>query len=212
QPRLLRVVQEREIQPLGEGKPRKIDVKIIYATNRNLEEMVEKGDFRDDLFERINRFPYKIPPLRERKADIPLLVEHFIEKHDKVFQSNPDLIPIRVSQEAINILKRYEWPRNVRQLENVILRIVKLRNGSDNRNDITRDDLPSKIVHRDGDKQKSVKQGEKSNMQLKVSDAEIVYWMEKLNNNKTHVALKLGVNVKTIRRRCSRLKHLLFIN
>lgn len=126
QVRLLRVLQEKEFERVGGVTPIKVDVRIISATNRNLEERVKKGLFREDLYFRLNVFPIYIPPLRERKGDIPALVQHFIMKKFKEM-ALPD-IPI-IDKGAINLLMSYGWPGNVRELENIVERAIILSKG-----------------------------------------------------------------------------------
>jgi Nif-specific regulatory protein len=122
QVKLLRVLQERELERVGGASTIKVNVRLIAASNRNLEEEVRAGRFRDDLFYRLNVFPLHIPPLRERKGDIVLLADHFVEKYaDK----NGKLIK-RISTPAIDLLTSYSWPGNVRELENCIERAVIL--------------------------------------------------------------------------------------
>jgi two-component system NtrC family response regulator len=125
QPKLLRVLQEQEIVRIGESTPRKIDVRIIAATNQNLEKMVEAGAFREDLYFRLAVVPVSIPPLRTRREDIPLLVNHFFrrakEKHG--FEN------LKMGREVINVLSNYLFPGNVRELENLIERMVVLSDG-----------------------------------------------------------------------------------
>ncbi len=116
QVRLLRVLQEGEFERVGSSKSIHVDVRVIAATNRNLAERVEKGLFREDLLYRINVFHLRIPPLRERKDDIPLLVQHFIEKYSR--KNNKKITGI--GQIALETLEKYSWPGNVRELENVI--------------------------------------------------------------------------------------------
>jgi len=118
QVKLLRVIQEREFERIGGTETIKIDVRIIAATNRNLEEQIEKGEYREDLYYRINVFPIFIPPLRERRDDIPTLVDHFIDKFNK--KNNRKIK--RITTSAINMLMVHRWPGNVRELENVIER------------------------------------------------------------------------------------------
>ncbi|MBW2121533.1 MAG: sigma-54-dependent Fis family transcriptional regulator [Deltaproteobacteria bacterium] len=118
QVKLLRVLQDGEIRRVGDSRSIKIDVRIIAATVKDLESGVKQGSFRDDLFYRLNVLPLKIPPLRERREDIPLLVDHFIEK----FNQNLGKRVSRVTPEALKILLRYSWPGNVRELENMIER------------------------------------------------------------------------------------------
>jgi Nif-specific regulatory protein len=118
QVKLLRILQEREFERLGSTKPIKVDVRIVCATNRNLEESIEKGQFREDLYYRINVFPVYIPALRERLNDIPGLIDHFISKFNK---SNNKTIK-RVSSSAIDMMMVYHWPGNIRELENCVER------------------------------------------------------------------------------------------
>jgi Nif-specific regulatory protein len=122
QVKLLRVLQEKEIERLGGTTTIKIDVRVICATHRDLEEMVKQGKFREDLFYRINVFPITIPPLRERKEDIPALTDHFIEQFNK---ENKKKIK-GINRAALDMLIAYDWPGNVRQLENVMERAVVL--------------------------------------------------------------------------------------
>ncbi|MDR2079876.1 MAG: sigma 54-interacting transcriptional regulator, partial [Treponema sp.] len=117
-----RVLQERELERVGGTATIKVDVRLIAATNRNLEEEVKSGRFRDDLYYRLNVFPLHIPPLRERKSDIVLLADHFTEKYA---YKNGKLIK-RISTPAIDLLTSYTWPGNVRELENAIERAVIL--------------------------------------------------------------------------------------
>jgi Nif-specific regulatory protein len=122
QVKLLRVLQEKEFQRLGGRETIKANVRIIAATNRNLEEMIGRGEFREDLYYRLNVFPMLVPPLRERRGDIPLLVNHFIEKQNKIH----GLSIKRISSTAIDLLMTYHWPGNIRELENCIERAAIL--------------------------------------------------------------------------------------
>jgi formate hydrogenlyase transcriptional activator len=125
QPKLLRALQEREFERLGSTRTRKVNVRLIAATNRDLEKMVAAHEFRSDLYYRLNVFPIKIPPLRERKEDIPLLVSYFVEKFAKQMQKKIDSIPTAVMKG----LKTWEWPGNIRELENLVERAVILTRG-----------------------------------------------------------------------------------
>ncbi len=124
QVKLLRVLQEKEFERVGGYKPIKSDVRIIAATNANLEDMVKHGKFRDDLYFRLNVFPIYIPSLRMRKTDIILLADHFLEKYKKIHQKNIK----RITTPAIDMMMEYHWPGNVRELENCIERAVILCN------------------------------------------------------------------------------------
>jgi DNA-binding NtrC family response regulator len=138
QMKLLRVLQEREFERVGDSKTIKVDVRVIAATNSDLLKMVGDGQFREDLYYRLNVIPVHIPPLRERRDDIPLLVQHFLEK----FRSGGSA-PVTVSQEAMRRLMSYAWPGNVRQLENATERAVAF-GGS--RGQIETADLPPEIA------------------------------------------------------------------
>ncbi len=120
QAKLLHAIQEKEFYRLGGTEPIKVDVRIIAATNRNLEDLVEKGLFREDLYYRLSVFPIFIPPLRERPTDIIPLAEHFLEKYSALYGKNIK----RLSSPAIDLLMQYHWPGNVRELENAIERAV----------------------------------------------------------------------------------------
>jgi len=122
QVKLLRVLQEKEFERVGGYQPIKSDVRIIAATNANLEDMVKHGKFRDDLYFRLNVFPIYIPSLRMRKTDIILLADHFLEKYKKIHQKNIK----RITTPAIDMMMEYHWPGNVRELENCIERAVIL--------------------------------------------------------------------------------------
>ncbi|MGA8181816.1 MAG: sigma 54-interacting transcriptional regulator, partial [Desulfobacterales bacterium] len=120
QPKLLRVIQDGEFERLGSSITIKVDSRIIAATNRNLEEEVRKGRFRDDLWYRLNIFPITMPPLRDRMEDIPLLVDFYVKKISKRMGKTIEIIPANV----MNALQNYHWPGNVRELENVLERAV----------------------------------------------------------------------------------------
>jgi formate hydrogenlyase transcriptional activator len=122
QPKLLRALQEQEFERLGSTRTLKVDVRLIAATNRDLEKMVASREFRSDLYYRLNVFPIRIPPLRERKEDIPLLVGYFVQKFAKQMQKNIERVPKAV----MNALTAWEWPGNIRELENFVERSVIL--------------------------------------------------------------------------------------
>ncbi len=122
QVKLLRVLQEKEVMRLGSTKPVKVDVRFLFATNRDIEQLVEEGKFRQDLYFRINVVKIKLPPLSERRRDIPLLVHYFIDKYSKLSGKDVRFI----TPEAMDMLKRYDYPGNVRELENIIERAVVL--------------------------------------------------------------------------------------
>jgi two-component system response regulator AtoC len=125
QAKLLRVLQEREFEPLGAERTQRIDVRVIAATNRNLKAMVADGTFQEDLYYRLNVIPIEIPPLRERREDIPVLIDHFVDKHRQRTGKRID----RVDEQVTAALQKYDWPGNVRELENAIERAVVLSSG-----------------------------------------------------------------------------------
>jgi transcriptional regulator with PAS, ATPase and Fis domain len=122
QAKLLRVLQEREFEPLGAERTERVDVRVIAATNRDLRQLVADGKFQEDLFYRLNVIPIHIPSLRERREDIPTLVDHFVRKHAQRSGKRID----RVEDGVVRALQQYEWPGNVRELENTIERAVVL--------------------------------------------------------------------------------------
>ena len=135
QPKLLRVLQEMEIEPVGAGQTRKIDVRIVSASNKNLEEEIKTGAFREDLYYRLSVIPVHLPPLRERKQDIPVLVQHFLDTHVQGER-------LEMSKAAMERMMSYQWPGNVRELQNVVEQVVILRHGEQ----IEETDLPQKLT------------------------------------------------------------------
>ena len=125
QSKLLRVLQEREFEPLGAERTEKVDVRVIAATNRDLRQMVSDNRFQEDLFYRLNVIPIEIPPLRERREDIPPLVDHFVRKHAQRTGRRVE----RIEDGVLSALQQYDWPGNVRELENTIERAVVLSPG-----------------------------------------------------------------------------------
>ncbi|MEZ4527593.1 MAG: sigma-54 dependent transcriptional regulator [Desulfobacterales bacterium] len=126
QVKFLRVLQENEIRPVGDSKTVKLDVRVVAATSKNLEEEAGKGSFRTDLFYRLNVLPIRLPPLRERTEDIPLLARHFIDRFNRSLEKRIE----GISSEGLSLLMQYEWPGNVRELENIIERAVIFAEGN----------------------------------------------------------------------------------
>jgi DNA-binding NtrC family response regulator len=126
QVKLLRAIQEGEVDPVGAKRPVKVDIRLISATNRNLQQQVEEGKFREDLFYRLNVFPIGLPPLRERREDIPGLVAHFIRRF--AVEENKKIVGIESS--ALEMLANFNWPGNIRQLENAVFRAVVMCDGN----------------------------------------------------------------------------------
>jgi formate hydrogenlyase transcriptional activator len=126
QPKLLRVLQEQEFERLGSTRTQHVDVRLVAATNRNLSEMMEEREFREDLYFRLNVFPIQMPPLRDRPEDIPLLVRYFVDTYAQRMNKRIDRVP----DDAMEALQRYSWPGNVRELQNFIERTVILSTGT----------------------------------------------------------------------------------
>ena len=127
QPKLLRALQEREFERLGSAKTFRVDVRLIAATHRNLQDMIRNNQFREDLFYRLNVFPIEIPPLRQRREDIPLLVHYFVLRHSREMQKHIKSVPNQVMEALVNA----EWPGNIRELENFIERCVIFTQGDE---------------------------------------------------------------------------------
>lgn len=195
QSKLLRVLQEREFERVGGNELVKVDVRVISATNKDLEEEMKKGEFREDLYYRISVFPIKLPPLRERREDIPLLAGHFLQKYSK-----QESKPIEgITPDALELMLAYHWPGNVRELENAMERAMVLANGPE----ISAKDLPAAV--------RSL--GEK---RIYESDNTLASWIEKLEEealrqallecegNISQTAKKLGIGRATIYRKAKK--------
>ncbi|MBD3237886.1 MAG: response regulator [Candidatus Eisenbacteria bacterium] len=189
QVKILRALQEREIIPIGASESIKIDVRLVAATNADLERAVEEGNFRHDLFYRLNVIPIHLPALRQRTDDIPPLVEHFLERSEMSGEKG-------VSREALEALMRYDWPGNVRELENVIERAVILCD----RDEIRVEDLPEKILAGPNRKGTFVI----DTPVLSLEELEREYILKVLNHTgwqKKRAAEILGINASTLYRK-----------
>ncbi len=187
QAKLLRVLQDREIERLGGEKTIKVDVRIIAATNKDLERLVKEGRFREDLYYRLNVVPIHVPSLRSRREDIPLLVEHFLSTFNSKYSKD-----VRISPEAIEILMEYPWPGNIRELENTIERIVVMNEGL-----IRSSDLPAHILAY----KKRTPQDEFTNLpeRLQVTERErIIEALEKTGYVKSRAAKLLGYTLRQL--------------
>ncbi len=178
---LLRVLETKRFTRIGGNTEIEVDFRLICATNKDLEEEVKKGNFREDLFFRINVFPIKLPPLRERKSDIPLLVMHFIEKYNKKMNKNFK----GVTDEAMEILQKYNWPGNVRELENAIERAMVV--GKEPL--ITAEDLPIKLKEENFEEIGSLEEMEKKY---------IIKVLKKTNWNISQASEILKIDRKTL--------------
>lgn len=187
QAKLLRVVQEREFMRVGDQERRKLDIRIIAASNGNLMKAIERGAFRMDLYYRLNVVPIHLPPLREWSEDIVLLVEHFLKKYNHKYNCSVK----GISQEALEMLISYSWPGNVRELEHLIERILVLEDG-----DVIRPEhLPHFITHRQGEFQVFSDNG------LSLEEVEkryIQFVLDRTKGKRQQVANILGINRKTL--------------
>ncbi|MFH1147965.1 MAG: sigma-54 dependent transcriptional regulator [Pseudomonadota bacterium] len=192
QAKLLRVVEEKRISKVGSNRSTKVDVRIIAATNKNLEEAIKRESFREDLFFRLNVMRLHLPPLRERKEDLPLLVSYFLERLASKYKRER----LMVSKEAMKLLTSYRWPGNVRELENTLERVVILTAGSlfD-----ARDFVFAGLMPRD----QSVSEGSS------LADAErnhISLVLHRARGNKSEAAKVLGIDRKTLREKIRRYR------
>lgn len=186
QPRLLRVLQEQEIVRVGENNVRKVDVRIITATNQNIEKMVEKGTFREDLYFRLAVIPVNLPPLRFRHSDIPLLFNHFF----KISRGKHGFENLKIEREVFNALSNYSFPGNIRELENLVERMVVLSDGKS----LTIGDIPN-YINKPSQTFGSVK-FELPSESISLDDVEreiIRYALEMHDDNQTQTAKYLGI-------------------
>jgi len=186
---LLRVIEEKEFERVGDSQSTKVDVRIISTTNRNLQEEVAKGNFREDLYYRLSIVPITIPPLRERASDIPLLVNHFLKK----LQGGK--VPLRIEPEVVEQLKTFSWSGNVRELANIIQQMVVFCR----KNTITIDDLPPHLFIKEGNIQR--KEVGKVQLVKMVSDLEKKWIVSKLKEtdwNQEKTAKLLGITRKML--------------
>jgi Nif-specific regulatory protein len=196
QVKLLRVIQEKEYEMVGSNETKKANVRIICATNRDLEEAVREHSFRQDLYYRINVFPIFIPPLRERKDDILLLVNHFLEKYSKIMGRNIR----RVSTPAINMLTAYHWPGNVRELENCIEHAMLLANNGV----IHGHDLPPTLQMPDMIGENTPQTSMKATVMVVERDM-IVDALKRSNGNICAAARELGITGRMVRYKIEKL-------
>jgi DNA-binding NtrC family response regulator len=194
QAKLLRVLQEREVEVIGSKFPRKVDVKVIATTNRNVVRLVEEGKFREDLYYRLNVFPILVPPLRERREDIPQLVAHLLKKCARGMDA-------RIDQEGMDFLVRRNWKGNVRELENTIARacilsdykVIKLAHLEDPCEE------RASVSTFSGEAAGSVKE-----MEMKL----ILDALKSMNGNRTRAATRLGITARTLRNKIKEYRDL----
>jgi two-component system response regulator HydG len=189
QVKLLRVLQEREFEPLGSTKTIQVDIRLIAATNKDLEAEVEKGSFREDLFYRLNVVPVRLPLLKERREDIPILAEHFFRLYKERNRST-----IKGFQpKTLDTMMRYDWPGNTRELENAVERAVLLCRGEY----IMPEDLPPHVQGAEGREVSVV--SVPSGMSLRDVEREVILQaLEETKGNRTHTAQMLGISRKTL--------------
>ncbi len=192
QVKLLRVLQDKEVRMVGSTEARKVDVRIIAATNRDLELLVKKGQFREDLYFRLNVIGLRMPPLRERGEDVTRLVRHFAER----FAAELGRSVPRFTDHALQLLRQYAWPGNVRELENVIQRLLVMTDGEQ----IEAVDLPA------GMKQASFALDHGEDLSLaQLEERHILSVLERTRGNKSRAAQILGIDRKTLRHRLQQI-------
>jgi two-component system NtrC family response regulator len=191
QVKLLRLLQHGEVDKLGSTGTKNVDVRVIAATNRNLLAMIEDGAFRDDLYYRLAVVPLVLPPLRERRDDIPELVQHLFRKH----KDKHGLPGLRLSPSVVSNLSRYRWPGNIRQLENVVERLVVLAVGDD----ITESDLPDDFRTTPQQRDSFLLELPEDGISLEAVERELlVRALEKFNWNQTQAARYLDISRRTL--------------
>ena len=192
--RLLRVLEEKTFEPLGSVESVKVDVRVIAATNKNLSKLVRKGIFREDLFYRINVIRIKLPTLQDRKEDIPLLVDHFIEKFNRLKQKDIS----GISEQAMSILVEHDYPGNVREIENIIEHAFVLCSGGT----VEIQDLPFSLHEKEDTGPRKLRRG------LKLKDLEAIHIADAIRHhhgNRTAAAEELGINPSTLFRKIKSL-------
>jgi formate hydrogenlyase transcriptional activator len=194
QPKLLRVLQEREFERLGSTRTRRVDIRVVAATHRDLEGMILEKEFRSDLYYRLNVVPIFLPPLRKRPEDIPLLVQHFAQHFARKVGKNIEMIP----SNTIDDLRNYPWPGNIRELENVIERAVILSSGPVLR--ISNHDLSTRIVSRgDAGRSKTLEEVERSHILTTLKETRWIL------SGPRGAAARLGLNRSTLYFRMKKL-------
>ncbi|HLU81721.1 MAG TPA: sigma-54 dependent transcriptional regulator, partial [Flavobacteriaceae bacterium] len=185
QVQLLRALQERKIKPVGSNKEIEVDIRVVTATNENLEEAVRKGSFREDLYHRLNEFSIKVPQLKNRKEDLMLFATHFLDKANTELEKNI----LGFSDETLKKFEEYPWPGNLRELQNTIKRAVLLTSGKLVEVDV----LPSKIAERTPEDEKSFSLFKNENEKEMILNA-----LKKTKGNKSKAARILDIDRKTL--------------
>jgi two-component system NtrC family response regulator len=188
QSKILRALQEKTVDRVGGSRPVPVDARVIAATNRDIERAVKDGKFREDIYYRLSVITLHMPPLRERKEDIPILAEHFLKKYNKSE-------PVTLSPDTLEALKAYGWPGNVRELENVIQRASVLRRG----NEITRAELPDKLTKEERGVEDIILNLPEEGISLEeLEKSLIIKALEKHKGNQTRAAEYLGITRPTL--------------
>ncbi|HEY9478872.1 MAG TPA: sigma-54 dependent transcriptional regulator, partial [Gemmatimonadaceae bacterium] len=196
QVKLLRVLQQREVIPVGGTEAIPIDARIVAATNRDLEEEMKRGTFRGDLFYRLNVFALHLPPLRQRREDIPLLADAFLKRSARSAGTEPK----RITEDAVEAMQSYDWPGNVRELENALERAVILTEGET----IDLGALPERVSVRRAEPIVSERPAS-ANPALDVIERAYIMWvLQSEGGNKSRAAEVLGIDVSTLYRKLSR--------
>lgn len=200
QVKLLRFLETRSFERLGSSKPIKVDIRLVCATNRNLSEMVQRGEFREDLYYRLNVIRMHLPSLIDRKEDIPLLLKHYID----VFSQENGFSSLELSKEALNILVEYAWPGNIRELRNFCENIVILKQGQI----LIPEDLEAKFFNVENNNNQSQCQGDKGNVLLTTNFSLDMNEKQLLRNallkcggNRTKAAQLMGISRRTLHRK-----------
>ena len=188
QAKLLRALQEKEIVRLGNNRPISIDARVIAISNQNMKKAVKSGVFREDLYYRLNVIPLTIPPLRERKSDIPLLVDYFLKR----FSSQNAKPMLRISDQAMELLLAQSWPGNVRELENTIERGVLIGSGEEL--------LPEYLILEETFAEASRQPSLMAGMTVREMEKELIFnTLNTVDDNRTHAAKMLGISIRTLR-------------
>jgi two-component system response regulator HydG len=195
QVKVLRAIQEREVIPVGATQAVPVDVRIIAATNRDLEEELRKGTFRTDLYYRLNVIQLRLPPLRDRREDIDLLARHFLER----LAEREGSAPRELADETLEALRHYDWPGNVRELENALERAAVVAGGGI----LAPDSLPERVVERP--EVRLVDEASPPNPTMEVIERAYIHWvLEAEGGNKTRAAEVLGIDPSTLYRKLNR--------
>ena len=190
QPKILRVLQEREFEPIGSSKTIKVDTRIITATNRDLQDEIQAGRFREDLYYRINVVSITAPALRDRRDDIPLLADYFLKRFSDKNKKSIN----RFSPRAMDLLMRYDWPGNIRELENAVERAVIMTRG----HSIAPEELPGNLRRPDVENEVEAT-GPPAQVSLKQAEKEIILnTLKETGGNRTHTAKILGISRRTL--------------